>query len=310
MATEKKGMDASQKADLIGKVTHKLAELTEGGISQNNIAARWGISAATLVNLKDKKSWSLIGDAMVRKLASSAHVLQKKVLETNNFVTGKALFEDAKHHQRFLAWVGLTGGGKTTTLQKLCEKESNAYYVKVVTGMKAVDLLEAICLLMKISVGKRNKATMTQEIAVKLNKSGEGLLIIDDAGKLDGAANWLSILELYDATKDKAGIIISGTIQLKKLLEKHAKHDKVGGKELFRRIAFWQGLQNPTLDEVEIFCDQYGIEDEKVMQYIHKSVDNFGALHNLLENAQRKAKGEIITLDILRRLDVGDKSIA
>lgn len=307
MATEK--TSSEYKSELLTQIIKKLSELTDSGISQNDIAKRWGVSPATLVNLKDTAKWHLLSDKMTRQLVAASHILRHKIYDTNNYATGIALVEDARRNHRFLAWAGLTGGGKTTCLQKMSD-QPNTFYVKVIVGMSAVDLLEAICVKMDIEVSKKKQAIMITNIANKLNKLGNGLLMIDDAGKLDGAKKWLAIQELYDATESRAGIIIAGTIQLKKMLEKNQKHDKVGGKELMRRIAFWQGLEHPNEREVGFFCRKYGIEDSKTINYIHKSVNNFGTLRNLLENAQRKADGEPITIDIIRTLDMGDKSIA
>ncbi len=279
-------------------------EALENGRSQNALARKMGVSAATLINIK-KGQWESISEEMINKLLAFFRIDSWKIMETWNYKAIHGVCNDAMLNKRFLAIAGYTGAGKSTALREFAKKYEDVYYMHATSVMNKKLFLGAIQASMGIRDGY-SVPMMMDGIIAHMNSANQPLLIIDDAGKLSPSIMGL-IQIIYDGTENRAGIVIAGTEYLEEVITKWVRYNRMGFRELFRRIGFWQPLRQPTIAVVQGICAQYNITDKACIRYIHELAHNYGDIRNIIVNALqiKEATGQDIDREMLESLNVG-----
>lgn len=275
-------------------------------LSQNMAATEIGISSALLSQMLNNKSkWGLIKDDKWRLLAawSGYRISNWQIRETRNFSVIQDCCKDAQENHRMLAIPAYSGAGKTTGLKYYHDKHSSTYYVlgKVTMGRKDFlgELQKAMSMEISGSVYVR-----TNNIVERLRTRENPLLIIDDAGKLnDGCMRLIQVI--YDELEFNIGLVLAGTHHFKKYIQAMASKDKMGFRELYRRIGFWQPLYEPTKNVVSTICKDFGIIDPYAQDYIFRQAKNYGSLRELITNAHRASNGSRVDVELLASLHVG-----
>ena len=276
------------------------------GNSQNQVARKMGIAPATLSNMLNGK-WNLISEDMLRKVKSYYRLDDTwQIRRTQNLNAIVELCRDAQENHRMLGIAGYTGAGKTTALRHYAGNNMNVFYTHAHFHFQKKDLLRSIQQCMGLNEGGSVNDHI-QAIVQKLNTVNNPLLIIDDAGKLNDA-NFRIIQVIYDATEFNAGIILGGTEYLKEYIDKMASKNKMGFRELRRRIAYWQPLFSPSPDVVARICQDFGIEDKNAIEFVISRGVDYGTIRNIITNARRKAEqGEgKINRELLASLNIGE----
>jgi DNA transposition AAA+ family ATPase len=272
------------------------------GVSQNYAAQTMGISSATLSNAINNK-WDNISEEMWRMMGSYAGVKNTNwpIIGTYNYKSIAELCDDAKANSRFLAVAGATGLGKTEALKQFSSSTPNCFYVLCTSTMNRADFIKAIQRSMGVTFdGKVHDRLVT--IIDSMRKLESPVLILDDCGKLKDDC-LLSIQIIYDELVEHAGIVIAGTEAFKRDFLKKAVRDRNGFRELKRRIAYWQKLQEPSLAAVKTLCVHYNIDDENVHRYIQNTCKDYGTIKELILNANRA--GGAVTVELIRSLKIG-----
>lgn len=276
-------------------------------MSQNSLARKLGVSPSTLINFKNGQ-WDKISDDMFHSVNSHFQNRDEKWKRVNtwNFEAINRVCDDAQASKRMMAIAGYTGAGKTTALLWYANEFSQVFYVLANTLMNKRTFLGAL----ERSMGLKGGATiheMVEGIIDKIRSYPNPLIIIDDAGKLSDSI--LPIIQLiYDATEERAGVVLAGTEYLEKMFRNGLRFNKLGYRELYRRISYWQPLRPPTLKKVEEICNAHQITDKDCIQYIHQNASNYGDIRNYITNA-RKAHSERkvpINRELLESLAVGN----
>jgi DNA transposition AAA+ family ATPase len=285
-------------------VQEAIKERLSTGTSLNKLARQLEVSAAQLSNIRDGNTGS-VSEALVNRLAGVLRLDTWKLRDTIPHRLITKLCQDARENCRMLAVSGYTGAGKTTSLKHQEAKMPGTYYVLGTALMNQVQLLTEICRACGVE-GGGNKMEMVGAIIKALNSSPNALLIIDDAGKLNDQ-NMRLIQIIYDRTEGACGIVLSGTEYLKKHIEKRARVDAMGFRELKRRVGFWlTELPTPDAGTVRTFCTDFNITDENTMRWISDRATDYGTLKNILVNAEAAARktGEPVTRAMLTELYV------
>jgi AAA domain len=274
--------------------------------SQNDLSKIAGVNPGVLSFVKNSQ-WEQVSDAMVAKLRAFFSLDEWQLRQSQNLKLIEELCHDARNNKRFLATCGFTGAGKTVSLKMFCRKNSECHYVLATAVMTRKGFVEAIMRAMAI----KEDGNLEQKIGYIVNKlrsSLDALLVVDDAGKLSDPC--LQLLQIiYDETENNAGIVIGGVDLLKKRIDKNAAKDKMGFRELKRRIAYWQPLVRPERGFIQTVCADFGITDTKAVRYIISSVQDFGTLRNLITNAvkARDLNENEVTVELLLDLHLGDE---
>ena len=249
--------------------------------------------------------WQKISDDYWRKVASALNMSTEwQLFGSVSLTTIQNLCKDAQNNHRFLAGYGATGSGKTTALRTYSNQNANVGYVLCDVLMNQNQFLSEILQSFGLST-EGTKISKIQKIANHLNKVENPLLILDDFGKVSDSIYQLLQL-IYDRTEGSAGIVIFGVEYLKDYLDKMRQKNKLGFRELYRRIAYWQLINTISDKEIKFIASQYGIDGKQELHFVKSNVTCFGTLKNLVLNALRAAKGEKITLEILQSLNISN----
>jgi DNA transposition AAA+ family ATPase len=287
-----------------GALQETIKERLSSGISLNKLARQLEISAAQLSNIRDGNEAS-VSESLVNRLTTVLRLETWKLRETVPHRKITQLCADARENRRMTAVAAYTGAGKTTTLKHIEAKTPGTYYMLATALMNQVQFLTEVCRACGISA-EGNKSDMVQAIVRSLNSQADSLLIIDDAGKLNDQ-NLRLIQILFDRTEGACGIVLAGTEYLKKHLDKRARADAMGFRELKRRIGYWLiDLPTPDANTVRTFCHDFNITDPDVIRWICDRAHDFGTLKNILVNAEAAANksSEPVTRAMLTELYV------
>lgn len=295
-------MDLDSKKQLNDKIGDYMIRKS---LSQNKLAKEIGISPAHMSNIRNEENWHLVSDIAwkkVRNFFKPASGDKWNILTLNNFNLIQELCEDAQVNSRCLAVTGETGYGKTTALENFAKNKPNTTYVLCNFLMTKKTFLKAIAKAMKVDVVFNTEALLFNVVEF-LNSEDSHLLILDDVGKLNDSCYRLIQL-IYDATEGRAGMILGGTNYLKKHMTNMIEKDKMGFRELHRRIGYWLELQPADYSEIQSICEHNGVRGFKETKYIYRMCKNFGSLKEMIINAKRLAGGEDVTIDILSNVKV------
>jgi DNA transposition AAA+ family ATPase len=275
------------------------------GMSQNQLAKQMGVSAATVISIKTE-DWEKVSDKMVSQLRAYFRLDNWGLRKTHNFEVINALCEDAAGNRRFLAVAGYTGAGKTTALRYYAQHHAATFYVLATVVHTKRTFLKAIQQSMGLNEGHSIWELM-DSIIRKLKSLPGALLIIDDGGKLSQTCMRL-LQVIYDETEYSAGIVLAGTEYLKDEIDRQARRNTMGYRELQRRIAYWQPLHRPAKKVVTAICQDYGISEPTAVSFINEHAADYGTLRNLILNATALAARENIpvTRELLADVHVGD----
>lgn len=267
------------------------------------------ISTANVSHIVSGKWPSVtISDAIWRNLAKAIgyNLNAWQIVVTQNFNKIQQLCEDAQTNSRMLAVAGYTGAGKTTALRKYAEVTPNVFYVHCNRLMGRKDFLKAIQAALAIE-HEGSISDRMRSIISRLRALEQPLLILDDTAKLNDA-NMLMIQIIYDETEGQAGIVLGGTEVLKKYIDKMAAKDKLGFRELKRRIGYWQRMYRPSKKATTAICVNNGITEPRAIEYIYRQCLDYGSLREMISNASRAAEkaSSLVNTELLAGIQVGD----
>ena len=106
---------------------------------------------------------------------------------------------------------------------------------------------------------------------------------------------------LYDGLEGYAAIVLVGTEQLWKLMEKAKVKDAQSGPQFYRR--FKPGTRHIRVSDNKLvrfapFFDTLGIADKAFQRLLCNTCDNYGELHSYLMPALRAAQRDGVPMDM------------
>lgn len=278
-------------------------------LSQNQAAKMMGMSAATLSVIlnnkwKEKGGENLIGEKMWNRARFwlGEGGVKWRIKETINLKRINELCTDAQENRRMVSVAAETGLGKTTALNYYVTNNEEAYYTLCKITMVPKDFLKAILSSMGYQFEGSINATMNY-LVKRISEKGMPLLILDDVGKLRDKCTLL-IQVLRDSAEGNCGIVLSGTNKFQKDIFAFAEKDKLGYREIKRRIGYWLplvGVDKKMLLEV---AKDFGITDEDAIAFMQKNCKDYGTLKELMMNYERmmfKLRANEETTDLSQR---------
>jgi DNA transposition AAA+ family ATPase len=221
------------------------------------------------------------------KISEPLPSIEKKdvILNTANFQAVQKACNDAMVNTKMIAINGEPGYGKTLALKYFRSGNKNVFMITAKASMGAKTFWLEILQSIYKAEGYPEKTEyrplyfILRRISDALNRLGNSLIIIDEAGRLDD--RMLEFLhEVRDQTENTAGIILAGPNYFKSNLVKWVSRDKKGIPEFFRRINYWLELQPPSPIEVKKLCESYEITNNDIIKVLQSRCKNFGTLRN------------------------------
>lgn len=261
------------RANIIQHIEHWVKRLG----SASEVAKKVGISDAALSQLLSGK-YGAKEDQLLKTIALALDYKETDwqiVRTTENYKTIQRIVADAKNESMWMAISNPAGSGKTGALADIynhdttgsiifvqCEEWTAQQFLREVVrktvGEKA------------LKGGYKNISELIQLIADYFNKRqfDNPLLIIDEADKLRPAA-LRTLIPLYNKTEDRLGLVMSGTENLRKEIERGVRLNRKGYDEIESRIGrTYLTLRGATKADVQAICQANGITDKHLQELI------------------------------------------
>jgi len=202
-----------------------------------------------------------------------------------------AILEDAREFGETNLIVGQSGSGKTFVAQLFAQQHPvDVCMITVGSTDNIGDLIDKIIDGLHIASPARTKSKKIRQIITALrdirHTGNKPMLILDEAEYMKMPA-LCSMKELYDNLHGVASIVMIGTDQLIRNIEKMRKKNKDGIPQLYRRIKF--GIRElPPIDRS--FREFIEAFEPGLQRFIKTNCDNYGELHDVLVPAMREAE--------------------
>jgi len=217
-----------------------------------------------------------------------------------------ATLEDAKEYGYTNVIIGETGCGKSYVANLFSQNYPLDCFIITVSSQDNIgDLLEKICDKIHIATEKSKSKTLravTRKLQTLKSDGHQPQIIFDEAEYMRQPA-LCNMKELYDNLNGVCSIILMGTDQLTRHLEKMRKKNKDGIPQLYRRIKF--GIRVlPAIDKTFKQFLNGDLNSHSILNFVRDNCDNYGELHDLLVPAMREAErtGQPLTENFIRTI--------
>lgn len=210
---------------------------------------------------------------------------------TAQFYSAMATLDDARNYSETNLIIGGTGSGKTYTAQLFAHQHPvDVFMITVGSTDNIGDLIDKITEVLHIAHPARTKSKKLRQIISAMREmrqsGGRPMLILDESEFMKMPA-LCSMKELYDNLNGVAAIVLIGTDQLLRNIEKMRKKNKDGIPQLYRRIKF--GIRElPAIDRS--FKDFINGLEPELQRFLKTNCDNYGELHDVLVPVYREAE--------------------
>ncbi len=289
--------------------------LTLHDMSANVFARKSGVNSAIISNVRAGKTTLQAGGGKEVEIADKYYELIAEaigseleksywdVVPTVQMQRIIATLEDAKEYGYTNVIIGETGCGKSFVCNLFARKNPmDLFLITVGSSDNISDLLDKLIEQLKITTAK-TKSKKIQEIVTYLRElkfNGYKPMVIFDEAEYMKQPALCAMKELYDNLNGVCSIILVGTNQLTRNLDRLRKKNKDGIPQLYRRIKF--GIrQLPAIDRTfKQFLNS--LNDTNLIKFLRDNCDNYGELHDVLVPAMREADriGEHLTENFVR----------
>lgn len=214
--------------------------------------------------------------------------------------------EDAKEFGYTNVIVGETGSGKSYVSDIFAQRYPLDCFKVIVSSQDNIaDLLEKVCEKIGISTEKTKSKTLRSIVRKLQNTKADGgkpMLIFDEAEYMRQPA-LCNMKELYDNLIGTCAIVLIGTDQLIRNIDRLRKKNKDGIPQLYRRIKFGIRIL-PSVDRTFKQFLNGVLNDLNAIKFVRQNCDNYGELHDVLVPAMREADrlGVDVTEDLIRTM--------
>jgi|WetSurMetagenome_2_1015567.scaffolds.fasta_scaffold00268_26 DNA transposition AAA+ family ATPase len=278
----------------------------KGGVNQ--LSRLSGVSSGYLSRMLsgdlNYDNGAIIGTVQWNKLAKAIDFETDKVIwpkrNTPQFIATISRLKEAKQNNIKGMIIGESGCGKTYAFERF--KVVNPVNTKAITLSvlhNVRSLLDEICQAFDVE-RKASKVTCLKAIAGKIRNidtTENGLLIVFDEAENASVPVLRTIKALYDQVKDYCSIILIGTPQLIRNLERMKKRDAIGIPQFVSRFkantVYLNDIRriDPKTNDDHTFEEFFvDIKDEGLKALIRGVCEDYRMLHDYLVPAFEKAE--------------------
>ena len=279
-----------------------LQYINDKGLTQDVLAEKSKLNPSYISSILNGK-WEVmstgnkvvpIADKWFVQLADVVGVQVEKVFwkyfETKQSQGVKAWLNDAKDKGISRTIICNTRMGKTEAVNEFMHyRPKHTYLITVNSLMRLHDIINIMCNLLNIPLNN-SKAMKLSAIIIKfrdIKRSGGNPMIIFDEGENMEYSVLKMIKGLYDGIEKYCGIVLIGTDQLIKTLERLRDSNKVAGPQLYYRLEPGFRRISNTVD-FEPFYSEF-VPDKGLRKLLNELCKNYGQLNKYLEPALREA---------------------
>lgn len=290
--------------------------LKDHAMSANEIAKKANVNSSYISNMR-AGNFSVQAGANTVEIADKyfeilAEYIGKSIeksywelVATDQFTRVIATLEDARKYGYTNVIIGETGCGKSFAARVFAKNNPRDCFIitcgqsdKIQDTIDKVE--EKILYSTPYSRSKKIGNIIKHMRALKMN--GQNPILIFDEAEYLKHMSLCAMKELYDSLIGICAIVMIGTDQLTRNLDKMRKKNRDGIPQLYRRIKF--GIRVlPTIDRsFKQFLN--GVNDPALVRFLKENCDNYGELHDVLVPAKREADrtGNPLTENFVRTI--------
>lgn len=290
------------------------AYVEAAGLTLVQLERLTGVNAAYLIQIRRREffvasgdSKTLIKDKYFKAIAETIDFPLKKVywkaqatLQTREIL---GILGDARENLEPAVIIGETGSGKSYTAELFRRKYPvDTFIVKAGSSDTLKDLMSKVLSALNAPYKVVTRSAMIRQTSMLLERLSlneqKPMLIIDEAEYLSSTA-LCAWKELYDALDGVASLVLVGTDQLLKNLDRMRAKDRGGIPQLYRRIR-WRIRRITPLDRsYKVFIADYPMP---VQKWLITNCDNYGEVNNVMTTVLREADrtGEELTVEFIK----------
>ncbi len=289
-------MDNKQKVEIINQLQDYAGK---HNLSQEEIALRAEVNVSyvnALLNGKQNIGKTVIQDKYYVKIAEAIGVCTEKKywrhVDTEQYERIMEELLDAKLRGFEKMIIGDPGCGKTYTVNQFVKQyPDHTYRITVSSEHNLKNILNELGEKMNIRYGGDNVFKMKQ-IGKKVKgykTSGKKPIIIIDESENLKMSGLRAMKSLFDLVDGYCPIVLIGTSQLIRKIDRLREKDEDGIPQLHRR--FKAGIREiRPIDKATMFKPfLQDIEDEGVRQVVTNLADNYGELNRYVESSLRES---------------------
>ncbi len=250
--------------------------------SAAEVARKCGINGGALSAILAGK-YGADDAQMLGKIAAALNYKETSwniVRSIGNYTRINAIINDARAEAMWFGISNKAGSGKTGALQDVYQYDTTGavHYIQCEEWSARQFVIE----LAKITIGPsalkgayKSIPLLLAEIAEFFNRQTflKPVLLIDEADKLRPAALRV-LISLFNKTEDRLGLIMSGTENLEKEIERGVRLRKKGYDELSSRVGrVFIHLNGATKKEAMDICAANGIDDAFTQEQIWNELE-------------------------------------
>jgi len=292
--------------------------LEKHSMSQNVFAQKSGVNVAYISAIRNLQTKVNAGNGTSVEIADKHYQLIAEFIgfsvENTYWQTVPTLemkriiatLEDAKEFAYTNLIIGETGSGKTYCTNLFAQANPiDVFMITVGSTDNIGDLLDKIIEKTNIpAVGKTRSKKINDILKYfkRLKLDGYKPMIIFDEAEYMKQPALCSMKEFYDNLQGIAAIILVGTDQLTRNLDKLRKRNKEGVPQFYRRIKFGIRIL-PSIDRnFKQFLND--VNDAGLVRFLRENCENYGELHDVLVPAMREAErtGQELTESFVRTI--------
>jgi len=276
------------------------AYIKEHDLSASKLANETGVNAAyisqmrkgmfaTEANGKEVEFKDMYFQKIAEYIGFKIEKTYWEPVPTDQLKRALATLEDAREFGYTSVVVGATGSGKTYAVQMFKRSHpAETFVVTVGSSDNILDLINKVTseLSLPDTGSKSRKIQYIIRQLRTLRYNGYKPTLIFDESEYMKLGALCAMKELYDALVGSCALVMVGTEQLIRNLDKLRAKDREGIPQFYRRIKF--GIRHlPSPDkQFKLFLAGY---DTHVKRFLCEVCDNYGELHDVLVPALREA---------------------
>lgn len=225
---------------------------------------------------------------------------------TQNFKQIIPAIEENRIEKERFTIDGDTGSGKSHALRKYKTKYPVGTYVVTCSAVEnskefAKNIAEVVGVEAFGTAG-----TIIKRAVKKLSDENDAVLIIDEAEHIGKKSGYINIIKsLADGLEGKVAFGMVG-MGINKILEDGYEKNKQNFRQTARRFFNRETLEASIRDDVFKTCEELGLKEDNIKNWIANRVRNFGELEVYIRKIFKEAEksNEKITVSFLNTLDL------
>lgn len=260
-------MEAQQKTLIANEI-----ELLANKLSQQKVAIKAGVSAATINHMINKK-WDLIKSDIWNKVQSSLKIELNWIhADTKNYKNFMNLLSGAQNHSLSIAIAMKEGRSKSHSYKRFERHNENVVYVECKNYWTKKTYVQALLR----AAGLNSTGTvgeLIENFIDHVRQLHKPIIIIDQADKLKDPQLDL-FMDFYNDLEGNCSFVLSGVPALSKRMLRGVQRDKIGYRETYSRFGR-QFITFPELEQVDVsaVCEANGIIDPDLKVEVFNECD-------------------------------------